>query len=87
MLVRGATAHEVRPAYLELRQTAAETYDLVFKVPALGEGLRLALYVHLPAGGCRPLRGLMLILPYPRRAGLQVAIVILTMDMIRRGRR
>ena len=41
-------AHEVRPAYLELRQTAPETYDLLFKVPALGEELRLALYVTLP---------------------------------------
>ena len=43
-------AHEVRPAYLELRQTATETYDLLFKVPALGEELRLALYVRLPNG-------------------------------------
>lgn len=41
-------AHEVRPAYLELRQTAPDTYDLLFKVPALGEELRLALYVTLP---------------------------------------
>lgn len=49
-LVRGAAAHEVRPGYLELRQTAAETYDLLFKVPALGDGLRLALYVRLPEG-------------------------------------
>jgi hydrogenase/urease accessory protein HupE len=45
----GVQAHEVRPAYLELRQTAPETYDLLFKVPALGEDLRLALYVTLPA--------------------------------------
>jgi hydrogenase/urease accessory protein HupE len=45
----GVQAHEVRPAYLELRETAPETYDLLFKVPALGEDLRLALYVTLPA--------------------------------------
>lgn len=30
----GASAHELRPAYLELRQTEAETYDVLWKVPA-----------------------------------------------------
>jgi hydrogenase/urease accessory protein HupE len=45
-----AQAHEVRPGYLELRQTGPETYDLLFKVPALGDELRLALYVSLPEG-------------------------------------
>ncbi|HSE12036.1 MAG TPA: HupE/UreJ family protein, partial [Rudaea sp.] len=43
-------AHEVRPAYLELRQTGAETYDALWKVPGLGENLRLGLYVELPSG-------------------------------------
>jgi hydrogenase/urease accessory protein HupE len=43
-------AHEVRPAYLELRQTGAETYDVFWKVPGQGEDLRLGLYVELPAG-------------------------------------
>src|SRR5436190_7910749 len=43
-------AHEVRPAYLELRQTAPETYDVLWKVPGLGENLRLGLYVELPTG-------------------------------------
>jgi hydrogenase/urease accessory protein HupE len=43
-------AHEVRPAYLELRQTGAETYDVLWKVPGRGENLRLGLYVELPAG-------------------------------------
>jgi hydrogenase/urease accessory protein HupE len=43
-----ASAHEVRPAYLELRQTAAETYDVLWKVPALGDDLRFGLYVELP---------------------------------------
>jgi hydrogenase/urease accessory protein HupE len=47
-----ASAHEVRPAYLELRQTAPETYDVLWKVPGLGEDLRLGLYVELP-GACR----------------------------------
>src|SRR5580700_7195374 len=43
-------ADEIRPGYLELRQTAAGTYDLLFKIPALGEEARLALYVDLPDG-------------------------------------
>jgi hydrogenase/urease accessory protein HupE len=43
-----ASAHEVRPAYLELRQTAAETYDVLWKVPARGDDLRFGLYVELP---------------------------------------
>jgi hydrogenase/urease accessory protein HupE len=43
-------AHEVRPAYLELRQTGAEIYDVLWKVPGQGDNLRLGLYVQLPAG-------------------------------------
>ena len=46
-----AIAHEVRPAYLELRQTGPETYDVFWKVPGRGEDLRLGLYVELP-GTC-----------------------------------
>jgi hydrogenase/urease accessory protein HupE len=42
-------AHEVRPAYLELRQTAAETYDALWKVPARGENMRLSLQVEFPS--------------------------------------
>jgi hydrogenase/urease accessory protein HupE len=45
-----AFAHEVRPAYLELRQTGPETYDVLWKVPGQGENLRLGIYVELPAG-------------------------------------
>jgi hydrogenase/urease accessory protein HupE len=50
----GATvvAHEVRPAYLQLHQTAAETYDVFWKVPGRGNNLRLSLYVQLPTN-CR----------------------------------
>jgi hydrogenase/urease accessory protein HupE len=44
------SAHEVRPAYLELRQTGPETYDALWKVPGWGENLRLGLYVEFPAG-------------------------------------
>ena len=50
LLASAAQAHELRPGYLELRQTAADTYDLLFKIPALGEEFRLALYVSLPEG-------------------------------------
>ena len=46
----GAYAHEVRPAYLELHQTAAESYSALWKVPGLGDNLRLGIYVELPAG-------------------------------------
>jgi hydrogenase/urease accessory protein HupE len=42
-------AHEVRPAYLQLHQTAADTFDVFWKVPALGDNMRLSLYVQLPA--------------------------------------
>lgn len=50
MLASGSVfAHEVRPAYLELRQTGAETFDALWKVPGSGEDSRLGLYVELPA--------------------------------------
>lgn len=49
-LAPGVLAHEVRPAYLELRQTGPETYDALWKVPGRGDDLRLGLYVELPAG-------------------------------------
>jgi hypothetical protein len=49
MFVSGATAHEVRPAYLELRETKAETYDVLWKVPGRGDNMRLGLYVEFPA--------------------------------------
>ena len=42
------SAHEVRPAYLQLHQTGATTYDVFWKVPAVGDTMRLSLYVHLP---------------------------------------
>ena len=46
-----ADAHETRSAYLEITQTGEETYDLFWRVPAMGD-LRLGIYVHLPEG-CR----------------------------------
>jgi hydrogenase/urease accessory protein HupE len=50
LLAPAAKAHEVRPGYLELRQTAGDTYELLFKVPARGDEFRLGLYVTLPEG-------------------------------------
>jgi len=41
-------AHEVRPAYLELKQTSQDTFDVGWKVPARGGTMRLGLYVRLP---------------------------------------
>ena len=49
-LAPGVFAHEVRPAYLELRQTGPETYDALWKVPGRDENLHLGLYVELPVG-------------------------------------
>ncbi len=45
-----AHAHELRPAYLELRQTGSDTFDVLWKVPGRGEDMRLGLYVELPEG-------------------------------------
>lgn len=49
---RADFAHEVRPAYLELRQTGAESYDVLWKVPGRGEDLRFGIYLKLPEN-CR----------------------------------
>ena len=46
----GARAHEVRPAYLELRQTGPDTYNVLWKVPGLGDEMRLGVYARLPEG-------------------------------------
>jgi hypothetical protein len=43
-----ALAHEVRPAYLELRELGAGRFAVLWKVPARGE-MRLSLAVRLPA--------------------------------------
>ncbi|MBK0399045.1 HupE/UreJ family protein [Limibaculum sp. M0105] len=44
-----AAAHEVRPAYLEIRETGASTYDIFWKVPARGDAV-LPIEVVLPRG-------------------------------------
>jgi hypothetical protein len=45
-----ARADEFRPAYLELRPADAETYDVLWKVPARGGDSRLRLNVVFPPG-------------------------------------
>jgi hydrogenase/urease accessory protein HupE len=46
-LCSSVAAHEVRPAYLQLREAEPERFDVLFKVPARGE-LRLSLTARLP---------------------------------------
>jgi hypothetical protein len=48
VFVAQLSAHEVRPAYLQLRQTGASTYDVFWKVPAVGDTMRLSLYAEMP---------------------------------------
>lgn len=43
-----AIAHELRPAFLQLREISEGKYAVTWKVPALGDR-RLALYVKMPA--------------------------------------
>jgi hydrogenase/urease accessory protein HupE len=50
LLAQPTRSDELRPGYLELRQTTPDTYNLLFKVPARGEDLRLAIYVNMPEG-------------------------------------
>jgi hydrogenase/urease accessory protein HupE len=45
-------AHEVRPGYLELRQTAANAYAVLWKVPAVGD-MRLSIHPRFP-DNCKP---------------------------------
>ena len=42
-----AQAHEVRPAYLQIRQVSETGFEAMWKVPAKGD-MRLSLYVNLP---------------------------------------
>ncbi|MGR9130238.1 HupE/UreJ family protein [Rhizobium leguminosarum] len=43
--------HEIRPAYLDMRETAPNEFAVVWKIPAQGE-MRLSLYARLPVS-CR----------------------------------
>lgn len=48
-LAPGALAHEVRPAFLEIREIEPASYDILWKTPAQGD-MRLALNVIMPRG-------------------------------------
>ena len=50
LLPQLACSDELRPGYLEMRQTSPDAYNLLFKIPARGGDLRLAIYVKLPEG-------------------------------------
>src|SRR6202051_3597979 len=50
LLAQPALSDELRPGYLEMRQTGPGAYNLLFKIPARGEDLRLALDLKLPEG-------------------------------------
>lgn len=42
-----ADAHEVRPAYLRIQQTAEDQFETLWRVPAKGE-MRLGIYLEMP---------------------------------------
>ena len=46
-ITSAAFSHELRPAYLEIRESGNDTFDVLWKVPGRGD-LRLALYVRFP---------------------------------------
>jgi hydrogenase/urease accessory protein HupE len=46
-LATSGMAHEIRPAYLEMRETAPDEFAVIWKVPAQGD-MRLGLYASLP---------------------------------------
>ncbi|MHC5065221.1 MAG: HupE/UreJ family protein, partial [Planctomycetota bacterium] len=50
LLSTSAAAHEVRPAYLELRETEDGSWQVLFKVPARGPDKRLSLRPLFPEG-------------------------------------
>ena len=45
-----AWADVFRPAYLELRELGGDRYDVLLKVPAQGDDLRLSIDVRFPSG-------------------------------------
>ncbi|MBY5333735.1 HupE/UreJ family protein [Rhizobium leguminosarum] len=52
LLASIASAHELRPAYLDMREVGENTFVIVWKVPARGE-MRLSLNLRLPET-CKP---------------------------------
>ncbi len=50
LYLQPAVAHEARPAYLLLHQVDAQNYDVLWKVPGMGEDKRLALNLSFAPG-------------------------------------
>ncbi len=50
LLATSATAHEMRPALLELKEEDNDQWTMTWKVPARGPDMRLSLDVRLPEG-------------------------------------
>lgn len=46
LVLGGVDAHEMRPGYLEIRESAVDTYDVFWKVPARGMNERLSLHLQ-----------------------------------------
>lgn len=53
LFASSAHAHEVRPAYLELKETAPGAYAVTWKLPGRGSDERLALRLMFPEGAVR----------------------------------
>ena len=53
LLGTASHAHELRPGYLEIRQSGPDAYDIRFKVPARGD-LRLSLHPRFPETCTQP---------------------------------
>jgi len=49
IVVPGVQAHESRPAYLEISETAPGRYDVLWRTPLLA-GMRLPVALTFPAG-------------------------------------
>ena len=41
-----ASSHEMRPGYLEIKESSEDSYDVLWKVPARGDNMRLGLYLR-----------------------------------------
>ncbi len=54
-LLLPAAAHQLRLGYLELNEVSPDVYAVLWKLPMVGDDMRLALAVHLPEQ-CRPLQ-------------------------------
>lgn len=50
IVAAAANADVFRPAYLEIRELGDDQYEILWKVPALGDEQRLSAYVILPVG-------------------------------------